>query len=252
MATLAHIFRHPIKAHGSESLSEVALAADATLPWDRVWAVAHEHSDADGSTWERCGKFSRGAHVPTLMAVTSRLDEAREEITLSHPELEDLTAHPDRDGPAIVAWIARAMGPEARKPARVVRARAAAEGQGMTDNPAPYLSLLGLSSLRALGQRAGRPLSPLRFRGNLWVDDTGPWEEFEWVGKRLRVGGAELMVEDRIDRCRATEVDPETGRRDTDTLGALREGWGHIDFGVFARVVSPGPVAVGDRLEVIG
>ncbi|MEM1236409.1 MAG: MOSC domain-containing protein [Pseudomonadota bacterium] len=252
MGTLAHIYRHPIKAHGSERLERVELIENATLPWDRVWAVAHERSKADGSEWARCGNFSRGAHAPSLMAVTCRFDETSEQITLSHPDLDDLTANPDRDGAQIVDWITSVMPPEARKSSHVIRAQSAAKGQGLTDNPAPYVSILSLASLRAFGQAAGRDLSPLRFRGNLWLDGLGPWEEFEWVGKRIRIGEAEFAVEDRIDRCPATTVNPETGRRDTDTLGILQETWGHIDFGVFARVVSAGPVAVGDTVEVLG
>ena len=252
MGTLAHIYRHPIKAHGSEQLDRVELTENATLPWDRVWAVAHECSKADGSEWARCINFSRGASAPTLMAVTCRFDEAAEEITLSHPELPDLTVNPDKDGPALVDWISKVMPSDARPSTKVLRAQSAAHGQGLTDNPEPFISILGLSSLRAFSQKAERELSPLRFRGNLWIEGLGPWEEFEWVGKRIRIGAVEFSVEDRIDRCPATMVNPDTGKRDTNTLDLLQEGWGHIDFGVFARVVKSGPVSVGDTLEVLG
>ncbi|MEM8592364.1 MAG: MOSC domain-containing protein [Pseudomonadota bacterium] len=252
MGTLAQIYRHPVKAHGSERLERVTLTENATLPWDRVWAVAHERSRVAGDQWERCGNFSRGASSPSLMAITCRFDETTEELTLRHPELDDLTVHPDRNGNRIVAWTAPIMPAEGRASARVIRAGSAKDGQGLTDNPNPYISILGLASLRALGQKAGRDLSPLRFRGNLWVEGLGPWEEFEWVGKRIRIGAAEFAVEDRIDRCPATTVNPNTGHKDTDTLDVLREGWGHIDFGVFARVVKSGDVTVGDKLEVIG
>ena len=252
MGTLAHIYRHPIKAHGAERVETVTLTANATLPWDRVWALVHERSHVDGSKWERSGNFSRGATSPSLMAITCTFDEASEKLTLSPPRLPTLTVNPDRNGEEIIEWVRAIMPPEGRASARVIRAGSAAQGQGMTDNAEPYLSLLGLSSLRALSGKAGRDLSPLRFRGNLWVDGLGPWEEFEWVGKSIRIGAAEFSVEDRIDRCPATMVNPDTGRRDTDTLDLLREGWGHIDFGVFARVTKAGPIAIGDPVEVIG
>ncbi|MEO0487631.1 MAG: MOSC domain-containing protein [Pseudomonadota bacterium] len=252
MAALAAIYRHPIKAHGSEALDQVALSVDATLPWDRVWAVAHEKSKADGRTWARCGNFSRGATSPSLMAITCAFDDATETLTLNHPDLEPLTANPDRDGAAIVAWVSAVMGAGERPSTQVIRAQSAATGQGLTDNPNPYLSILGEASLRAFSQACGRDLGPLRFRGNLWVSETGPWEEFEWVGRRIRIGAAELSVEARIDRCPATMVNPETGRRDTDTLAVLQDRWGHIDFGVFARVTKPGEIRLGDQIEVIG
>lgn len=249
--SLAQIYRHPIKAHGLEALSSVDLVAEQTMPWDRVWAVAHSDSDVTGAEWVRCGNFTRGAGHPSLMAMTSSLDETSGKVTLRHPDAGEITVDPDADGAKLIDWLAPLSAAGRAGPSRVIRAQSAKTGQGLTDNPSPYLSLLNMSSLRALGQKAGRELSPLRFRGNLWVDGAAPWEEFDWVGKRLRLGEVELQVEDRIDRCRATEANPTTGKRDTNTLALLEEGWGHRDFGVFARVVVGGKIATGDTLQVI-
>jgi hypothetical protein len=69
------------------------------------------------------------------------------------------------------------------------------------------------------------------------------------VGRTLRVGGAELEVVERIGRCRATEADPDTGERDTETLALLRDRFGHTDFGVIARVVGSGRIALGDEVR---
>ena len=51
-----------------------------------------------------------------------------------------------------------------------------------------------------------------------------------------------------IGRCRATEANPETGRRDAATLAALEEALGRTDFGVYAIVRRAGRVAVGDEV----
>ena len=59
-----------------------------------------------------------------------------------------------------------------------------------------------------------------RFRGNVWLDGLEPWAEFDLVGRDIRVGAATLRVRERITRCKATTVNPETGRIDADTLGA--------------------------------
>ena len=88
-----------------------------------------------------------------------------------------------------------------------------------------------------------------RFRGNVWLDGLAPWQEFDLVGREVRVGGATLRVREIITRCKATTVDPDTGIEDADTLGALSAGWGHQDFGVYAEVVEGGRVAVGDRVD---
>jgi uncharacterized protein len=240
---LAAIWRHPVKGIGAEPLEEVALEAGRTMPGDRVWAVAHEASRAVDGEWTRCAGFLRGAGAPQLMAVTART-EADGRITLAHPDRPTVTLDPVADADRLVAWV-RPLVPEGRAaPVRVVSA-----GRGMTDSPAATVSVLSLASLRALSQAAGRDLSPRRFRGNLWVEDLAPWQEFEWPGREIAIGPVRLRVTDRIARCAATTVDPETGRPDTDVPGILDARWGHGDFGVEAEVLAPGTVRLGDPVR---
>jgi uncharacterized protein YcbX len=56
-------------------------------------------------------------------------------------------------------------------------------------------------------------------------------------------------VEEPIGRCRATGANPETGAQDADTMAALESGYGHTDFGIFARVISGGTVRLGDEVR---
>lgn len=250
MATVAHLWRHPIKAHGVEAVAAVEFAAGAAMPWDRVWAIGHEAArvEADASGWAPCVNFSRGAKSPGLMAIRARLDEATGRVALAHPERPPIEVDPDdaADRARLIAWVLPISDASRARPAFVTRA-----GVALTDSPFPSVSVLSLASLRALSQRVGKPLAMERFRGNLWLEGLGPWEEFEWIGRELRVGGATLRIVERITRCKATTVDPGTGRPDADTLGALEAGWDHRDFGVYAEVVEGGRVALGDPAALV-
>jgi uncharacterized protein YcbX len=239
--TLAQIWRHPIKGIGAEPLDHVGLHIDRPLPWDRAWAVLEEGGEA-GEGWRPCRNFLRGAKGPSLMAVLARMDG--ETVHLSHPDRPPLAITPDAEGAAraLFDWIAPIYPDDRRPPAALIRAPAI----GMADANFASVSVLNLASLRALGQKLGQNLDTRRFRGNLWLDGLAPWEEFDLVGQRLRIGSAELEVIDPIGRCRATEANPETGRRDAATLAALEDGWGHTEFGVTAMVRRPGRVGVGD------
>lgn len=239
--TLAQIWRHPIKGIGAERLEHVGLHADRPLPWDRAWAVLEEGGEATEG-WRPCRNFLRGAKGPSLMAVTARVEG--DSVVLSHPERPDLRITPGEDGAAraLFDWLRPIYPADRRPPAALVRAPA----MGMSDANFASVSVLNRASLRALSQKLGRDLDPRRFRGNLWLEGLAPWEEFDLVGKRLRIGPAELDVIERIGRCRATEANPETGRRDAATLAALEDGWGHTAFGVYAMVRRGGRVAVGD------
>ena len=243
------LHRHPIKGHGVEALERVRLTAGETMPWDRRWAVPHEAARIDGTGWAHCRNFGRGAGSPALMAITAEWDEGIGRMTLRHPDRPDLSFDPDVDGDRFVEWAAP-LYPESRpKPAALIRA----EGQGMTDAQFPWLSVHSLASLRAVEGAAGRELSLHRWRGNVWLDGPALWEEDEWVGRRLRLGEAVLEVKEPIYRCRATEANPVTGRRDADTLGALTRlrGEGETRFGVYAEVVEGGDVAIDDEARLL-
>jgi uncharacterized protein len=112
------------------------------------------------------------------------------------------------------------------------------------------VSLLSLASLREVERAAGRRLDPRRFRGNLWADGGAPWEEFSWLGRELAIGAARLRVVERIERCAATNADPDTGARDANVPLALRRGFGHADFGVLAEVTRRGAIRVGDPVRL--
>ena len=89
-----------------------------------------------------------------------------------------------------------------------------------------------------------------RWRGNIWMDGLIPWEEFNWLDKKIRIGTAVLEVVERAARCLATTANPTTGLRDADTLGALNS-WGHRDFNVYAQVIENGSINIGDSAELI-
>ena len=142
----------------------------------------------------------------------------------------------------LLAWADPLIPAGRARPAAVVVA-----GRAMTDSDFPSVSVLSLASLAELSARMGMTLSPHRWRGNLWLEGAEPWAEWGWVGKRFHLGEAVLEVVERITRCSATTVDPETGKVSGDTLGALEARYGHQDFGVYAKVVECGEIATGQE-----
>jgi len=131
-----------------------------------------------------------------------------------------------------------------------VRLLEAPAGFRFTDSKSGFISLINLASVSAIGAVLGRAVDPLRFRANLCLEGLQPWAETQFVGRTLAIGGARLEVLKMIDRCAATGVEPGTGRRDLDVVQALRDNWGHIDCGVYARVAKGGRLALGDRVAI--
>ena len=240
---LAHICRHPIKAYGREMLASVCLSAGEGLPFDREWAVAHGGAKLVPG-WNPCMNFTRGAKAPALMAVTASLDEAARRVTLDHPTAGRIAVAPDdpADQSRLLAWADPLIPAGRARPAAIV-----AGGRVMSDSAFPSVSILSLTSLAELSARMGQDLSIHRWRANLWLDGAGAWDEWGWIGQRFRLGDAVLEVVERITRCVATKVDPETGAEKGDTLAALESEYGHQDFGVYARVIDGGQIVNGQE-----
>ncbi|MBO9478763.1 MOSC domain-containing protein [Shimia sp. R11_0] len=247
MGSVAALWRHPIKAHGRESVGQISLEEGQTFPWDRRYAVAHEAAKTDGGEWASCRNFSRAAGAPSLMAITAKVDEASGKITLQHPDLWELTFDPETQGDKLIDWVRPIMPKERAASTKLVPAG----DVGMTDSNFPSIAIHTTASHKAVEQHLGESLSTERWRGNIWLTGFEAFEEFNWLGKTLRIGTAEIEVREQITRCLATTSNPATGIRDADTLGALQALNDHRDFGVYGVVTKSGTISVGDTAEVL-
>ncbi|WP_342077133.1 MOSC domain-containing protein [Yoonia sp. SS1-5] len=251
MTRVAALWRHPIKSHGREAIETVALTAGQTMPWDRHWAVTHaDHKfDQADPRWVMCRNFMITVATPGLAGIWATLDEAAGEITLRHDDLGSHRFNPDDPDQiaGFLAWVMPLCPADQRVPTGIV----AVPARGMTDTSFPSISIMNTATHRAVEGRLGRKLEPERWRGNIWLDGPAAWEEFEWTGKTIRIGTAELDIQEPIRRCKATMANPRTGHRDTDTLGILREAWDHQHFGVYATVTKSGTISLNDIAEVL-
>jgi uncharacterized protein YcbX len=122
-------------------------------------------------------------------------------------------------------------------------------------------TLLGAASVEELAGQAGLPeVDARRFRMLIEFSGDVPHVEDTWAGMLLEVGDALLRAGGPVKRCAATTRDPDTGRVDLQTLrliNAYRDrqhtalGVG-TTFGIYADVVEPGTISVGDNLAVHG
>jgi uncharacterized protein YcbX len=116
------------------------------------------------------------------------------------------------------------------------------------------VSLVTSSSLDCVAERLGAAVDSAQLRATFTVqtDDEPPHVEDSWVGRRVRVGEAEVEVRSALPRCAVVDLDPATGRRRADvlrTLAGYRRAQGEVVFGVDAVVTTPGRVRVGAVVE---
>ena len=116
------------------------------------------------------------------------------------------------------------------------------------------VSLVSLATLRRLAQELGYPVDPQRFRSNLILalDEDRPFAEDDLGGQTLLFGGehgAALRVQERIPRCRIVSLDPETTAADPMLLRHLARAH-QGTLGIYASVLQPGTVHVGDQVRI--
>jgi len=245
------IYRYPVKGLTAEALEEIPLTPGRTLPEDRRFALAQGDSPFDlaAPAWLPKRHFGCLMVNARLALVHSAFDARTGDLILRIPGTAPLIANTrSEDGRAAIgAALTAYLGEEARGTPRFLEA----PGHSFSDVANKVVSIIGLSSLRALEQASGMTLDKLRFRANVYVSGGSPWAEFDWIGQEIQLGQAKLRVIKRIVRCPATEVNPATGERDAKPPRWLRDHFGHADLGVYAEVIEEGRIAVGDSLEAL-
>ena len=225
------------------------MRAGQTLPADRRYAIENRPSGFDPAAPQYFPKikFLMLMRNERLAALRTRYDEQSHVLTINPDGTEavrgDLETAAGRA--AIERFLAANFAEELNGPPKILYAA----GHSFSDVARKVVSIINLASVAALEAAIGRPVDPLRFRGNLMVRGWPAWHEFALLGETLRIGEVRLKVVKRIKRCAATNVDPETAARDLNIPQTLLQHYGHADCGVYAEVIAGGPIATGDAIR---
>jgi len=249
MPAIAALYRYPVKGLSAEPLREAALTAGGTIPFDRAYAIENGPSGFDPGAPKHFPKiaFLMLMRNERLAELRTHFDDGTRTLTIRRGDavVADGCLDTEAGRRAIESFFDRFAAEDLRGPAKVL----AAAGHSFSDTSSKVLSLINLATVRTIAEKIGAPVHPLRFRGNVYVEGLPPWDEFSWVGRRVAVADIIFEVTKRIDRCAATNVDPETAARDLTIPLSLLEAYGHADCGIYLRVVAGGRLSVGDTLK---
>jgi uncharacterized protein YcbX len=249
MPAIASLYRFPVKGFSAEALEAVELRALHRFEGDRVYAVENGPSgfDPEAPGYLPKAKFLCLMKNARLAALDTRFDLATHVWTIDgHGERFSADLSDPAGRAATAAFLADFMGEERRGPLKVL----SAPGHAFTDVGKPYVSFINLASVEAIGGMVGKPVDPLRFRGNINLEGLDAWQELDLVGREARMGTARFRFAKRTQRCAATNVDLATATRDLDIPKTLLRELDHMDCGIYADVIEGGRIEVGDRLHL--
>jgi uncharacterized protein YcbX len=217
----------------------------------------------------RHDRLLNGARHGPLLAIRSDWEPAQGRFRLRFPDGAEVSgaAEPQGEvrttefwgrpveGREVAGPFSGALSAYVGEPVRLMMTERPGDG-----NDSYAASLVSTASVEELARQAAdgeASVDGRRFRMLVEVDGCEPHEEDAWVGREVRVGGAIIRVIRRDPRCVITTLDPDTGVADFDTLGTIRSyrydrERKELPFGVYASVVEPGLIRVGDDVEPLG
>jgi uncharacterized protein YcbX len=251
------LYRYPVKGLTPEPLDHAGLTPGYCIPWDRAFALSQGDSafDIGQPGWVPKSNFMCLLKNARIAALKTRFDETTGLLHITHPDGTHLhhSAMTPEGQAALTAFFTEYLGPEARfGPANRAPEFVHVKNHSFCDHSTQVISLIGLGSLHALEAAAGAPRDKRRFRANIYIEDIEPWAEFGWLGRKIALGPDIIaIVQERIDRCGATTVNPDTAVRDANPVLELKRSFGHIELGIFAEILEPGKIRPGDEIRLL-
>jgi hypothetical protein len=209
--------RWPVKSMGGEPADELAIDGRGVVG-DRAYAVV----------WGSVAVTARLA--PRLLAWSAAGTDGA--VVVTAPGGRAFAA----GDPALPAALSGDLGREVAL---------AHDERGQQDVP-ETVHLVTRGAIAALGDELGATLDPRRFRANVVAE----LDEPEWSpGQPVRIGDAELVVDQPCLRCAIPTFDPDTQLRSPHLLKHLQRHHGAA-FGVYLRPLGEATIRVGDAIEI--
>jgi uncharacterized protein YcbX len=231
---VASLRRWPVKSMAGEELDALAL--------DR-WGATGDRAHAVFAVLKGAPRRVNAEAMPRLLAWAAAYPAGSVE---REAPPQPLVTAPDGtsrawEDPELPAALAADLG-------REVTLRR--EPRGQQDRPAT-VHVTVEASLRALGETLGAPVDLARFRSNIHLDlDAEPYAEERWLGRRLRIGDADLEIVEGCERCAIPTRDPQTQEKWPQLLRFLAAERA-TTFGLIARPLGDAIVRRGDTARLL-
>lgn len=249
-ASIAGIYRYPVKGLSPEPLQRVALGVGQTLPADRRYAIENGPSGFDPAdpVWRPKSHYLMLMRNERLAGYRTRFDDRTNILTIRKDG--EVVAAADLESAAgrstIEQFFVTHFADDLKGPPKLL----SGGGHSFSDDVRKLVSIINLASVAAIETMIDVPVNPLRFRANLYLSGWPAWHEFDLVGESFAIGDVRLKVVKTITRCAAINVDPETAARDLEIPQALMRRLGHNECGIYAEVIADGTIATGDAVTL--
>lgn len=256
------LYIYPIKSLQGISLTE-AEVLERGFKQDRRWMLVnkknghvtqrtHPHLSQVGISLTDQNIIASHPDMPDMNIPVTLKNGDSIQVTIWDDEVEALEAPQD-----ICDWFSSIAGEPCKlvfmpedhtrpvNPKRTINAENVSFADGY-----PYL-IIGQSSLDDLNSRMEVDLPMHRFRPNIVVKGSQPYEEDGWGD--IQIGEVKFHVTHPCKRCVFTTINQETGQKAAEplkTLATYRREGKEVIFGVNTLALEAGKIKVGDELKL--
>lgn len=281
---IVELYRHAVKGLSSDKLTKVTFAeAGETFPDDRRFALLQKKNEdkfnsaspewlhkenflcsfsdpklmstfqtsyqilnADASMAEPCDTV--GAENPTRLLTVNNRDSSENllgpiDLSSEHGLASLAKFFSERSGKEVVC-VSACKADKHKHQFGNTSSGVKARGDTRT------MHIINANTVRDIESKIGIPLNPSRFRPNIVLDGLTAWEEFDLVGKEIKLGTTRMSIVSKTVRCEGVSVDPLDSENILDIPGLLTKHYPEYGpfLGVYAVLDKPGSIAIGDSL----
>ncbi|MDC3140108.1 MOSC domain-containing protein [Alphaproteobacteria bacterium] len=257
MNKIKSIVRYPIKGLSGENLENITLEKNQVLPGDREFAFARSYVtyEENNPMYLRKTNFLALVREEKLAKLDTKFDPKTRKLTINLDNKVVINEILKEENiKKVETFFQNYLNLGIDNKPKLVQGIKILNNNNLThsfsDIPDKAVSIINLNTISEFEKKLGKKIAPSRFRGNLLIDNGNAWEEFNWIGKRISVGNSILEVFKKTQRCAATNVNPENAIRDINIPNEINTHYGHLDLGVYARVIKTGLVSISDKLYI--
>ena len=262
MPKVVALYRYPVKGFTPEACESLTALEEGRIAGDRALAFRFADSDLPETAWSRKYGHTVLANTPGLARLAVKLDHAKRRLSIAlDGEILADEALDDAGRSKLAAAVERYVVGLTENPltSHAERVPLRLIGDGVTpryqDNQQGQVTLHSRESLEAVAAALKTPgLAESRFRSNIAIEGVSAWEEQDWMGRRVRIGGVEFDVTRPKTRCLATHANPLTGERDLQVMQTLVRAFQQQEPTFAVALMTRGhggDIRLGDEVKVL-
>ena len=258
---ISKLYKYPIKSLTPFETESLSLNSHGYIDGDRLFGFRFNNAGKRTDlAWQRKTNFAALMHMPQIARLKVNYNESERKIKIVSEGKVVVDENVDSAREIIEEkFTDYVLGTDSelikkfpeRFPFILVGGD---DGNNFHDTASGGVTLHSQESLDDLKKRTGFNLVHTRFRTNIVIEDSDPWNELNWIGKQININQNNFVVEKAVPRCLAINCNPDTGERDYNLLKSMLQIQ-DVRPPEFAIKLIPqeskGIINIGDDVQVI-